>query len=105
MATNREPSVSHVPGRPTTVAGRLAVGLVLFAVALVAFIFPFGVSGHGAPWLAVPVVLALAAAIAGSVAALVGIVRFHDGSWLVVLALVPGGMALFLLAGELLGPH
>lgn len=105
MAASSSPSKPGVPSRPTTVAGRLAIVLALVAVALVAFVFPFGVSGHGAPWLAVPGVLALAFALAGSVVALVAIVHSHEASWPVVLALVPGGMAFFLLAGELLGPR
>jgi hypothetical protein len=43
--------------------------------------------------------------LAASVIGLVAIIRRHERSWLVWLALLPGASVLFLLLGEFLVPH
>jgi hypothetical protein len=49
--------------------------------------------------------LMLLVGFAAGICGLIAIIKKHDHSWLVWLALLPAALGLFLLIGELLFPH
>jgi len=50
-------------------------------------------------------ILMMLCGLAAGIAGLIAVIRKHERSWLVWLALLPGAFVLFLLLGELLVPH
>jgi hypothetical protein len=50
-------------------------------------------------------ILMMLCGLAAGVIGLIAIIRKHERSWLVWLALLPGAFVLFLLLGEFLVPH
>jgi hypothetical protein len=50
-------------------------------------------------------ILMMACGLASGVVALIALIRKHERSWLVWLAILPGVSMLFLLLGEFLVPH
>jgi hypothetical protein len=96
--------------RPGTKLGWWATGLL--AVFLVMSIFNSAVLMQiSAPaWMnqsLLPAygILMILCGLASGVTALIALIRKHERSWLVWLALLPGAMIVFLLLGEFLVPH
>ena len=96
--------------RPGSKPGWWAAGLL--AAFVVMFLFNSGVLMQiSAPeWMnqsLLPAygILMILCGLASGVTALIALIRKHERSWLVWLALLPGAMMVFLLLGEFLVPH
>jgi len=99
--------------RPTTPLGwwslRLAaLFVVLFIISSVVFM-PLGQNPANEAWmhryLPYYSIFTILCGLASGVVGLSAVIRQHERSWLVWLAILPGLFVLFLLLGELLVPH
>jgi hypothetical protein len=108
MMTND--SGSSFRQRPVSRLGWWAVGLavvnsVMFMINSAVFMrLPEDVSWRQA-LLPLYGILMLLCGLAAGVVGLIAIIRNHERSWLVWVAILPAGMTLFLLLGEFLLPH
>ena len=96
--------------RPRTQAGWWAVGLA--AVFVVMFMINSAVFmrlPENVPWRQTVLpfygIFMMLCALAAGVVGLIAVLRKHERSWLVWLAVLPGAFALLFLLGEFLVPH
>jgi hypothetical protein len=104
------PSRSSFSQRPATTPGWWAFGLL--AAFVVMFLLNSAVFMRGlepASWnqVIMPIygILMLLCGLASGVVGLIAILRDHERSWMVWLAILPGAFVLFLVLGEFIVPH
>ena len=95
---------------PSTKLGRWSVGLAgVFVVMFLINSFVFMPSSSDAPWRHVILpfygIAMLLCGLAAGITGLLAVVRQHERSWLVWLAMLPMLLVLFLLIGEFAVPH
>lgn len=109
------PPAGQPPGRPffhgpTSRLGRWATGLAAtFVVLYLINAMIFIPSIINIPWRETVLpfygIGMLMVGLASGVTGVLAVVRHHERSWLVWLAILPGALMLFLLLGEFLVPH
>ncbi|MBI4926920.1 MAG: hypothetical protein HY835_04080 [Anaerolineae bacterium] len=102
----------HILSWPATRVGWWAFGLFsIFVVMWLinTFVFMPTASVDEAPWRQIILpfygIFMMLSGLSAGVVGLLGVIRAHERSWLVWLALLPGAFVLFFLLGEFLIPH
>lgn len=111
VETTSVPHKAHRPWRPTTAAGRWAVGFaglfLLAAVAMQAAVLNGQEAGDAFNdnwWLAGPALVAAVAAVAGLVTGIVAMVRRQERALSVLLTVVVGALVSLFVLGQLVLP-
>jgi nicotinamide riboside transporter PnuC len=111
LSENTSPSSSWVVlRRPRTRLGWWSIALaVTFVVLYIINSTVFMPSTADAPWRQVILpfygIAMLSCGLAAGIVGLIAVIRRHERSWLVWLAILPGLFALFFVLGEFLVPH
>jgi hypothetical protein len=110
LSESPQPAKGRFFGRPITRPGWAAGGLMItFGILFLINSFVFMPPGTNAlfprTFLIFYGIFMILCGISAGIVGLIALIRNHERSWLVWLAVLPGAFVLFLLLGELLVPH
>jgi len=102
-------SSSHFLDAPQTRVGKWSAGLMIVFILLFLINIFFLIRLEGTYWwralLPIYAIGMLASGLAAGIAAMVALIKKHEHSWVIWLAILPAVWTLFMLAGELFFPH